>query len=56
MAGPTQGGWASSTLGELIMDLINTGRSRHVICTPKELGKLEGVCSAATVLGRWVLP
>lgn len=56
VAGPTQGGWASSILGELIMGLTNTGTSRHVVCTPKEFGRLEGVCSAATVLRRWVLP
>lgn len=35
----------------LILDLINTGRSRQVVCTPKEFDRLEGVCSAVTVLG-----
>lgn len=54
VAGPTQDGWASFTLRELIIDLINTGRS--VLCTQKEFSRLEGVCSAVTVLGRWVLP
>lgn len=45
MAGPTQVGWASATLGGLIAEPKGTDRSRHGLCTSERLGRLEALRS-----------
>lgn len=44
-AGPTRGGWASPTLGELITEPRGTGRSRQRVCTSRGSGRLRRLLS-----------